>query len=241
MRVSKVSIAVVLAVSVFALSACTNGHNGAAGATGATGAAGAAGQAGVAGTSGGTGTTGATGATGAKGATGATGAKGSAGSNGTNGTNGAPGIPGVPGAPGATGAAAVPEYAYIYNTDFEVVPVESDLSFSSNGDMTAAFSHSPGTVAIIINTSGEYAVWFSVTGIEPNQFALYENGFVVPGSVYGSGAGTQQNSGMIILSARAGDALTLRNHSSLAAVTLQPFAGGTDINSNASVLIEKLG
>ncbi len=169
------------------------------------------------------------------------GSDGTNGSNGTNGTNGAPGIAGVPGATGATGAAAVPEYAYIYNTDFEIVPIESDLSFSSNGDMTAGFSHSPQTVAIIINTSGEYAVWFSVTGVEPNEFALYENGLLVPGSAYGSGAGTQQNSGMIILSARAGDALTLRNHSSFAAVTLQPFAGGAQVNSNASVLIEKLG
>jgi hypothetical protein len=34
--------------------------------------------------------------------------------------------------------------------------------------------------------------------------------------------------------------LTVRNHSSSAAVTLQTLAGGTQTNVNASILIEKL-
>ena len=38
----------------------------------------------------------------------------------------------------------------------------------------------------------------------------------------------------------AGDILTVRNHSSASAVTLQTLAGGTQINSNASILIQRL-
>jgi hypothetical protein len=45
---------------------------------------------------------------------------------------------------------------------------------------------------------------------------------------------------MVIITAAAGDVLTLRNHTSTAAVTLQTLAGGTQINSNASVLMQKL-
>jgi hypothetical protein len=45
---------------------------------------------------------------------------------------------------------------------------------------------------------------------------------------------------MVIVRAAAGDVLTLRNHSSAAAVTLQTLAGGTQFNANASILIEKL-
>ena len=83
---------------------------------------------------------------------------------------------------------------------------------------------------------------FSASGTEPNQFALFINGVVVPGTVYGSGAGTQQNTGQAILAVAAGDVLTLRNHTSAAAVTLAagPPIGGTAAAVNASILIQKL-
>ena len=61
------------------------------------------------------------------------------------------------------------------------------------------------------------------------------------GSVYGSGAGTQQNTGQVLVTVSSGDVLTVRNHSSAAAVTLQTLAGGTQTSTNASVLIEKVG
>ncbi|HEY4384350.1 MAG TPA: hypothetical protein VGN34_07755, partial [Ktedonobacteraceae bacterium] len=83
---------------------------------------------------------------------------------------------------------------------------------------------------------------YSVSGVEPNQFALFVNGIQqAAGTVYGSGSGTQQNSGQAIIALSAGDVLTLRNHTSAAAVTLQTGAGGTQTNVNASILIEKLG
>jgi hypothetical protein len=84
-------------------------------------------------------------------------------------------------------------------------------------------------------------VTFSVSGVEPSQMGLFLNGSVVPGTVYGSGAGTQQDTGQAIFAVAAGDVLTLRNHSSSAAVTLQTLAGGTQTSVNASVVIEKLG
>ena len=45
---------------------------------------------------------------------------------------------------------------------------------------------------------------------------------------------------MVIITAAAGDVLTVRNHSSASAVTLQTLPGGTQTNSNASILILKL-
>jgi hypothetical protein len=80
-----------------------------------------------------------------------------------------------------------------------------------------------------------------VSGVEPSQFAVVINGTVVDDSRYGSGAGTQLTTGMTIITAAAGDVLTLRNSSSAAAVTLQTLAGGTGTNVNASLLIQKLG
>ena len=119
------------------------------------------------------------------------------------------------------------------------MPLETDITFDSNGNLTN-ITHTPSTAQVILGSAGDYAVFFTVAGVEPNQFTLYQNGAPVGGSVYGSGAGTQPNPGMVIITASTGDILTLRNHSSAAAVTLQTLAGGTQINANASILILKL-
>lgn len=80
-----------------------------------------------------------------------------------------------------------------------------------------------------------------MSGVEPSQMALMVNGTVAPGGVYGSGAGTQETSGQVIVTVAAGAVLTIRNHTSAAATTLQTLAGGTRTNTNASISIEKLG
>jgi hypothetical protein len=132
------------------------------------------------------------------------------------------------------------QYAYIYNVDAETVPVEAAVPFSSNGEMTPGFIHAGGAAEITIVEAGTYKVSFSVLGTEPNQMAVFVDGVVVPGSIYGSGAGTQQNNGQAVVVVGAGALLTVRNHSSAAAVGLASVIGGTEANTNASVSIERL-
>jgi len=62
----------------------------------------------------------------------------------------------------------------------------------------------------------------------------------MPGSTYGSGAGTQQNTGVTMVVLSVADVVTLVNHSSAAAVTLQTLAGGTQTNVNASLTFNRL-
>ena len=175
---------------------------------------------------------------------GATGTTGTNGLNGTNGLVGAAGPVGPKGDTGATGPAGTgsSEYGYIYNLSAQVVPLEAAVTFSDNGIGTAGFTHGLGSAEIVVINQGIYKVTFSVSGTEPNQFALFLNGVVVKESVYGSGAGTQQNNGQAILSIGANDVLTLRNHTSAAAVSLAaaPPIGGTVATVNASILIQKL-
>jgi hypothetical protein len=124
------------------------------------------------------------------------------------------------------------------------VALDADVTFNKNGVLTAGITHAPGIVGdagIVIVNAGTYEVTFSVSGVVPSQMAVALNGIVAPGTVYGSGAGTQQNSGQAILNVAAGSVLTVRNSTSAAAVTLQTLAGGTQTNVNASVVIEKLG
>ncbi|MBU3179289.1 collagen-like protein [Clostridium estertheticum] len=187
-----------------------------------------------------TGATGSTGNTGAIGDTGATGATGATGPNGAPG--GATGNTGAAGATGATGATGtLPRiFGQIFNEGAQVVPLETDVLFDSNGILSGV-SHIVGTAEFVIITPGFYSVLFIVSSVEPNQFTIFQNGVPVIGSTYGSGAGTQQNPGGTFVNAGAGDRLTLRNHTSAAAVTLQTLAGGTQDNANASIVITLVG
>ncbi|MFJ7933895.1 collagen-like protein [Sporosarcina sp. NPDC096371] len=132
------------------------------------------------------------------------------------------------------------EYGYIYNLTPQTVAIEADVLFDTNGIMTPGITHIPGTSQISVINPGVYEVTFSVSGTEPNQFALFRNGLPVAGTIYGSGAGTQQNNGQAIITIAAFDVLTLRNHSSAAAVGLASVIGGTQANVNASILIKML-
>ncbi|WP_391118986.1 BclA C-terminal domain-containing protein [Psychrobacillus sp. L3] len=132
------------------------------------------------------------------------------------------------------------ELAYIYNLDAQTVAIEADVNFDTNGFLTAGILHATGSPSIQITNAGIYEVTFSVSGTEPNQFALFLNGDLVPGTIYASGAGTQETNGQAIFIIGAGDVLTLRNHSSAAAVGLATPIGGTQANVNASIVIKKL-
>jgi hypothetical protein len=172
---------------------------------------------------------------GAKGARGPQGLRGAQGLQGIQGTAGSVGATGVTGPPGAP----VSAFGYVFNQAAEVVAIESPINFDSNGALLGV-THAPGNAGIAVTNSGTYKVTFSVSALEPCQFALFVNGDAAAGTVYGSGTGTQQDTGQAILSLAAGDTLTLVNHTSAAAVTLQTLTGGTETNVNASVVIERL-
>ena len=219
---------------------------GATGATGPTGATGAAGATGITGPTGAAGATGATGATGPTGATGATGGTGPTGPTGATGVTGATGPTGATGATGVTGptgaTGAISDYAYIYNTGAETVAVEGDTTFDTNGPMTAGFSHVPGSATVTVNSTGVYSIDFSIresTGAA--QFALADNGTVIPSTIFGGGISEVQLSGQAIVSLVAGDVLTLRNHTSSGTITLTTSAGGSAVSVDASLEIEKIG
>jgi hypothetical protein len=216
------------------------GNTGAPGPPGPPGSTGAAGTAGSTGPTGSTGDTGSTGPAGADGATGPPGPAGPIGPAGATGPTGATGPAGATGATGPTGTNGLAQYAYIYNLSAESVALDAAVSFDTNGVMTAGITHATSSAAITLVNAGTYKVTFSVSGTGPNQVALFVNGTVVNGSIYGSGAGTQQNTGQALLVASAGAVLTLENHTSTAALDLAAPIGGTQANVNASVAIEKL-
>jgi hypothetical protein len=219
------------------------GSRGETGPTGAEGLQGVQGEVGAPGATGSQGGTGSTGVAGPQGEEGVEGPAGPAGPTDAEGPTGAEGPAGAVGPTGATGPAGsngLSQYAYIYNRGGETVALEADVTFDSNGAMTPGVEHAPGSAGIKVVEAGTYELTFSVSGTEPSQMAIFLNGTLIPGTIYGSGAGTQQSTGQAIFTVPAGAVLTVRNHTSSAAVGLATPIGGTQASSNASVVIEKL-
>lgn len=132
-------------------------------------------------------------------------------------------------------------YGYVYNTGSQSITPESSVPFSNNGIMLGV-SHTAGSDTVSLDETGTYAVWFSVNGQRPSQFALFLNNNLVPGSIYSTGLpASSSNSGMAVISAQAGDILTVRNHNSLEPIILSYRLSGTEINVTASLLILKVG
>ena len=146
----------------------------------------------------------------------------------------------------------LPDHAYIFDTRTQNIIAEDDIPFSTNGSLSG-ITHSKDSKNINIKNSGFYAVLFRVTGELSNQFAIFKNGTLVPGTIYGTtvpapppaeagdDSGYGNNTGIAILSANAGDILTLRNHTSTSSINLVNNAGGSATNVSASILIIRIG
>jgi hypothetical protein len=172
---------------------------------------------------------------GAIGATGPAGIQGIAGLVGAIGAAGAAGPQGIPGIPGIGGVLA---YGYVYNvTPINPVGIGVPFTFDSNGPLSGV-THAALSSNIVVTSAGTYSITFSVSGTNPGQIEIFINGAPVPSTVYGSGAGTQQDNGQVILALGAGDTITLVNVG--ASQILAPNIGGTSTTVNASVLVLRL-
>lgn len=137
-------------------------------------------------------------------------------------------------------SAGVSQSAYIYHLGLATVAINAPVLFNNIGAITSGFSYNPVTGILTVVNAGLYNIVFTVATNEPNQFTLFDNGVPIPGTTYGSGAGTQPSTGQVIVSLGAGDQISLVNYATGSAVTLQDLAGGTQHNVNASISIRSL-
>lgn len=196
-----------------------------------------------------TGADGIQGPVGPQGEIGPIGPQGEIGPQGIQGPIGPVGPQGIEGPVGPTGATGpqgpiadgpIPVYAYAYNTTSQTVAIGEDVDFATNG-LIGGITHVAGTSAFIVNESGIYEILFSTTTTGPNQFSLTLNGSAIVGSTFGNAQTTPVTAGMIVTNINAGDVITLRNFTSAEVVTLDTATGGTAENTNASIIIKKIG
>ncbi len=145
------------------------------------------------------------------------------------------------------GGSGLAEYGYFYQTVANVTGTIAAnngkaLFHAAGANNTAGLTTvaDSGDITVGLTAGGKYKVTFSVSGAETNAFGVFVNGAVATGSIYGSGAGTQQNTGSCFVTLVAGDVVSVRTVNCAAAVTLQLAGTTNDAQVCASVLLEKV-
>lgn len=152
--------------------------------------------------------------------------------------SGATGPTGPAGVTGPTGS-GLSVYGYIYNIGEQDVEVEDSVEFSNNSNLVG-ITHIAGSTNVTVTNAGVYAIWYSILGISPNQFALFIGNTAITNTIFGAAAGNEQNTSFTIQSIPAGSVLTLRNHTSNNTTKLQTTSGGTLPSVNAAIVILKI-
>jgi hypothetical protein len=208
-----------------------SGPQGAAGSKGDTGAAGSAGPQGPAGPKGDTGDTGAAGQVGPAGPTGPIGPAGPTGPLGPAGPSGGGG--------GVLGFAEF--FALMPPDNASTVPAGGDINFPQDGpaDTTGDIVRLSAS-AFDFADAGTYDVAFSVPVNEAGQLELTLNGVPLAYTVSGRATGTSPIAGEALVTASAGDVVTVRSPASaITALTISELAGGAE-PSSATLTIERL-
>lgn len=141
------------------------------------------------------------------------------------------------------GTVAVPvlcEYAYIYNTSNETVPLEGDVTFNNAGTLSTGITHAALSPTITVAIPGTYRVTFYVMGMEASQLTLMVNGSPVPATTYELGGSEAPNIGEALITIPAAGTIALRNHSSFGSVDIHTRIGGTQTNVDASIILQQL-
>jgi Collagen triple helix repeat (20 copies) len=215
------------------------GPQGPAGSKGDTGAKGDAGAAGSAGTQGPAGPKGDTGDTGAIGPAGPLGPAGAAGPAGPTGPIGPAGLNGAAGAAAVSGFAEF--FALMPPDNASTVPAGGDINFPQDGpaDTTGDIVRLSAS-AFDFADAGTYDVAFSVPVDEAGQLELTLNGVPLAYTVSGRATGTSPIAGEALVTASAGDVVTVRSPASaITALTISELAGGAE-PSSATLTIERL-
>ncbi len=140
-------------------------------------------------------------------------------------------------------------YAYIYNLNDQTINPGNAILFDSNGPMSLSITHTTGTSDIVINNDGVYLINFLTQGLFASSFVLFVNNVAVPGGSYESIPDVAdklgKEYGQLIINAKAGDVITLRNYSPAngQGPAYLKAAGklGKPLSVNASIVILQIG
>jgi len=162
---------------------------------------------------------------------------------GVTGPTGPGGATGPAGPQGPGGGGLVSSFANFFTLAGSIAPVANNapMPFSTNGPAGGAAVTRAGasTTTFTINTTGNYEVTWQVDVNEPGQLQLALNGAGLPDTVVGRATGTSQIYGSTVISATAGQTLTVLNVSG-GALTLTPPSGSLTHAISATLTVKLL-
>jgi hypothetical protein len=106
--------------------------------------------------------------------------------------------------------------------------------------MTSGITHTAGTSQITVAQAGIYMIDYTVTSNQGRQVAVFDNGSLITGTIFGTQSANNAAVGQAIVSLAAGDVLTLVNNVANPSFTLNQNSGGTATGADASIVIVKL-
>jgi Collagen triple helix repeat (20 copies) len=139
-----------------------------------------------------------------------------------NGENGRDGVDGT------NAPVQVIAYAYLYDLVEQVVRVSGGLVFEGGSDIHKGITHEGEEIRF--EFTGIYAVSFSISPNSICEFALEVGGEILPQTVQGFDAGSQQNSGQMIIKISSTERLRVVNYGT-SSVTLHKKSDRELINS----------
>jgi hypothetical protein len=146
--------------------------------------------------------------------------------------------------PASIPKAPAPQFAEFYALmpadNAATVAAGAAVDFPQDGPESGSIS-STSASTFKVGVGGTYRVSFVVPVSEAGQLVVALNDTEIARTVVGRATGTSQIVGELLLSLAAGDVLEVVNPAdATSALTITPFAGGTEAAS-ASLVIQKLG
>jgi hypothetical protein len=122
-----------------------------------------------------------------------------------------------------------------------MVALEGDVVFSSLHEANGVSWSSGSPTQVVVSEDGIYKTYYQLNTQTAAQFAITVNGVPDETTTYGINKGAGQITGRALITLKAGDVLTVRNHSSnVGAVQITSNSGGLNPGVSALFMLFKI-
>ena len=114
-----------------------------------------------------------------------------------------------------------------YNRDTQVVNTEAAVVFNESNVANGLVWNPLYPTQVVVTVDGVYKLFFLVTTTTAAQFTIFINGLPIDSTTQGTNRGASQLTLRTLLELRAGDVITVNNHTSPnSGITVSEYAGG---------------
>jgi hypothetical protein len=132
-------------------------------------------------------------------------------------------------------------HGVFYTTVSQTIGLEQNIMFDSYSNVNGIVWNSSNPDQLVVTEDGIYKIFFVLTTNTSAQFAFAVNGVPIDYTIQGTNKGAGQLSSRTLLNLKAGDIITITNHSSaVQTVTTSANAGGIYASMSSLLTIFKI-